>query len=128
MKKRPIDINTLHARPWLRIAIFTVAAFALLFAVQPIMRSLSAQPPGDPNAGPSGQALPTGTPNAADQPTATPKSGLNLIDLANQGGIFMYPLYALSILAVTMGIERAIAIRRSRIIPQEFVDGLGQLG
>jgi biopolymer transport protein ExbB len=57
-----------------------------------------------------------------------PKSGLNLISLANQGGIFMWPLYALSILGVTMGIERAIAIRRSRIIPPEFVDGLGQLG
>ena len=53
----------------------------------------------------------------ADQHAALPgwlpKSGLNLISLANQGGAFMYPLYGLSILAMTMGIERAIAIRRS---------------
>ncbi len=127
MQKRSIEINTLHARPWVRIAIFTVAAFAVLFVVQPVARQLAAQST-DAAAGPSGEALPESTPNAAGQPTTAKPSGLNLIDLANQGGIFMYPLYALSLLAVTMSVERAIAIRRSRIIPQEFVDGLGQLG
>ena len=127
MQKRQIDINTLHGRPWVRLAIYTIAAFAILFAVQPLVQKLSAQAP-DAAAGPSGQAAPTGTPNPADQPTTATPKGLNLIDLANQGGIFMYPLYALSILAVTMAVERAIAIRRSRIIPPEFVDGLGQLG
>ena len=125
MPKRPIEINTLHARPWVRLAIYTIAACAILFAVQPIVRQLSAQ---DPGAGPSGQAAPTGTPADPTQPTTATPTGLNLIDLANQGGIFMYPLYALSLLAVTMAVERAIAIRRSRIIPHEFVDGLGQLG
>ena len=39
MKKRPVEINTLYARPWLRIAIFTIAAFAILFAVQQIGRA-----------------------------------------------------------------------------------------
>lgn len=127
MKRRSIEINTLHARPWIRLAAITIAAFAILACVQPLVRRLAAQS-ADPSAGPSSDAVPTATPNAADQPTVKPKSGLNLISLANQGGAFMYPLYGLSILAMTMGIERAIAIRRSRIIPQEFVDGLGQLG
>lgn len=127
MQKRSIEINTVHARPWVRIAIFTIAACAILFAAQPIAQKLSAQST-DAGAGPSGEALPESTPNAAGQPTTATPSGLNLIDLANQGGIFMYPLYGLSILAVLMCVERAIAIRRSRIIPQEFVDGLGQLG
>ncbi len=129
MKKRsPIDINTLHARPWVRLVMCTLAALAILAAVQPLVGKLSAQAPGDASAGPSGEAAPTGTATAADQPTKAADNGLNLIDLANQGGIFMWPLYGLSILAVMMGVERAISIRRSRIIPQEFVDGLGQLG
>ena len=129
MSKRPtIEINTLHNRPWVRLAIYTIAAVAILCSVQPLVRKLSAQAPADTAAGPSGEALPTATPNAPGQPTTATPTGLNLIDLANQGGLFMYPLYLLSLLAVTMGVERAIAIRRSRIIPQEFVDGLGQLG
>lgn len=126
-KRSAIDINTLHNRPWVRLAVYTIAAVAILFSVQPLVSKLSAQAP-DAAAGPSGEALPTSTPNAADQPVTATPSGLNLIQLANQGGVFMYPLYLLSLLAVTMGVERAIAIRRSRIIPHEFVDGLGQLG
>ncbi|QDU29130.1 colicin uptake protein TolQ [Anatilimnocola aggregata] len=129
MKQRStIEINTLHSRPWVRLAIYSTFAIAILSSVQPIARSLNAQAPPDAAAGPSGEAAPTGTPNAADQPTAPAKNSLNLIDLANQGGVFMYPLYGLSMLGVLMGVERAIAIRRSRIIPQEFVDSLGQLG
>lgn len=129
MNRSSIEINTLHARPWVRLAVYAFFAVAILGSIQPLMRSLRAQAPaGDAVAGPSGDAAPTGTPVAADQPTTLPSDALNMIDLANQGGIFMYPLYALSLLAVTFTIERAIAIRRSRIIPQEFVDGLGQLG
>jgi biopolymer transport protein ExbB len=127
-KRRPIEINTLYARPWLRLGVITVAAVLMLANVQPLVRKLAAQAPVDPGAGPSAEPPPASTPAASDQPVVVERRGLNLINLAAQGGIFMYPLYALSILAVTMGIERAIAIRRSRIIPQEFVDGLGQLG
>lgn len=129
MQKRSIDINTLHARPWVRLVAIAFAAILVFASVQPLVQKLAAQAPGaDPGAGPSGEALPESTPTATDQPVTAPKSGINLISLALQGGAFMYPLYVLSILGMTMGIERAIAIRRSRIIPQEFVDGLGQLG
>lgn len=128
-KRSSIEINTLHSRPWLRLAAIAIAAILMFGSVHPLMQKLAAQAPGvDPAAGPSGEAAPTGTPNAPDQPVVAAKTGINLVALAMQGGIFMYPLYGLSILAMTMGIERAIAIRRSRIIPQEFVDGLGQLG
>src|SRR6478609_6585514 len=123
MPKRQIEINTLHARPWVRLAVFAFAAVAILFAVQPMLGKLRAQVT-DPGAGPSGEAAPAATPNDSTQPVAAPQSGLNLIDLANQGGIFMWPLYALSLLAVTMCVERGIAIRRSRIIPHEFVEAL----
>lgn len=127
-KNRPIDINTLHSRPWLRLGGIVIAAILMLASVQPLVRKLSAQAPPDPGAGPSAEPPPAATPNATDQPVVADKQGINLVGLAAQGGAFMYPLYALSILAMTMGIERAIAIRRSRIIPQEFVDGLSQLG
>lgn len=126
---RPIEINSLHARPWIRLGAIALAAILMLASVQPLVRKLAAQGQvPDPGAGPSGEAPPTSTPTAADQPVVSAKQGINLVGLAAQGGLFMYPLYALSILAMTMGIERAIAIRRSRIIPQEYVDSLSQLG
>jgi len=43
------------------------------------------------------------------------------------GGIFMIPITAMSILAVTMAIERSLALRSQRVLPNELVAGLGQL-
>jgi biopolymer transport protein ExbB len=55
------------------------------------------------------------------------KEGLNLIKIVQHGGAHMwavYPILALSIVAVAMAIERAIGLRRGKIVPRELIAGL----
>ena len=59
---------------------------------------------------------------------ATPVEGLNVLTLVLQGGLLMIPIGIMSIIVVTLGLERAIALRRGRVIPAELVRGLGDLG
>jgi biopolymer transport protein ExbB len=43
------------------------------------------------------------------------------------GGIFMWPIVAMSLVVVTFGIERLIALRRQRILPSKLVEELATL-
>ena len=54
--------------------------------------------------------------------------GINILELAIQGGIFMIPIAALSLLAATMIVERLIGLRRQRVLPYALLDGLEALG
>src|SRR5581483_7252597 len=56
-----------------------------------------------------------------DTPTI-PK--LSPIQLFRAGGFFMYPLAATSILSVALIIERFAALRRGKVIPPRFLEGL----
>jgi biopolymer transport protein ExbB len=56
---------------------------------------------------------------------ATPS--IRIWDLAVAGGMFMIPIAAMSLLAVTMAIERLFALRRQRVLPRELVRGLAEL-
>lgn len=53
---------------------------------------------------------------------------LDFFSLLIKGGWFMVPIGIMSALVVTFGIERAIGLRRSRVIPLELVRGLGTMG
>ena len=76
----------------------------------------------------------------ADSGTATPpdvtgetaevesEEGINFFALLLQGGWFMIPIGLMSLLVVTVVIERALALRRSRILPLGLVRELGKLG
>lgn len=65
---------------------------------------------------------------ATEQPPAPePDKAINILELAIAGGIFMIPIAAMSLLAVTMALERALALRRSRVLPDGLVRGLGEL-
>ena len=119
----------LPSSPMVRLALYALAAFALLGFAKPFAERLSAQSEAD--GGPSALPPPTGS-EESSAPTTTAaapaENDLNVFSLAMNGGFFMYPIYALSILGVTMTIERAIALRRSRVIPAGLVTALGQLG
>src|SRR4051812_18570808 len=52
---------------------------------------------------------------------------IRIWDLAVAGGIFMIPIAAMSVLAVTMALERLFALRRQRVLPAEIVNGLNEL-
>lgn len=66
------------------------------------------------------------TPTVASAPAIKSKS-INVFSLAIAGGIFMIPIAGMSILAVTMAIERSLALRTQRVLPAGLVDGLGEL-
>jgi biopolymer transport protein ExbB len=56
---------------------------------------------------------------------ATPS--IRLWDLAVAGGIFMIPIAGMSVLAVTVAIERLFGLRRQRVLPRGLVRGLNEL-
>lgn len=122
----------LNKSPWPRLIAIGIVAVAMLFSVEPLLRKLEAQ---QDVAGPSAEPAPTGSDTATPaEPAAmqtAPAAGgndLNMWDLYWQGGMFMHPIFALSVLALTMTIERAIALRRGRLLPGGLVSALGQLG
>jgi biopolymer transport protein ExbB/TolQ len=51
----------------------------------------------------------------------------NLWELFLAGGIFMWPIVALSLVVVTFGLERTIALRRGRFVPRRLRAGLEEL-
>ncbi len=50
-----------------------------------------------------------------------------MIDLIVKGGIFMYPIIFCSIVALAVFLERLWVLRRSHIIPQEFIQNVEDL-
>lgn len=78
--------------------------------------------------GPSSASAPAAS-SESPPPVATPPAdkSLNILRLAMAGGIFMIPIAVLSLLGVTMTIERALGLRSQRILPPGLVNGLGQL-
>jgi biopolymer transport protein ExbB len=113
---------------------FVLAAAVLLFRVPTL-----AQETGQDEGGPSAAAPPSPAPPAGtgDEPLDPPVSGeplqdkiegINVFTLLVKGGWFMVPIALMSLLVVTFVIERFIALRRDRILPESLVAELGQLG
>src|SRR6266699_2471162 len=73
-------------------------------------------------AGPA-PAEPSDSENAgAAQPPAS--AHVSVFQLFLKGGVFMYPLAACSIAAVTLVLDRLLALRRSKVVPATFLPGL----
>lgn len=117
----------------LALAVILAAGFTTLHS------AALAQTAGEEAAGPSAQAGDDPAANAAasDEPldpaaTATEArqeiEGINVFSLLVKGGWFMLPIFLMSFLVVTFTIERFIALRRDKVIPQELITKLGQLG
>jgi biopolymer transport protein ExbB len=52
---------------------------------------------------------------------------LDLVTLWIEGGILMYPITAMSFVVVLFSVERALGLRRRKVIPPGLVEGMGQL-
>ncbi len=79
------------------------------------------------------QAQEETTASAPAEPTATETApsddqSLSILKLYFGGGLFMFPITILAIIALTAAIERSIGIRRSKVLPEGLVTALGQLG
>lgn len=65
---------------------------------------------------------------AAPAVAPTRRPGMNLLVLWFKGGALMIPLSMLQVLVVAIVIERLIALRRTKILPEGLVADLGRLG
>jgi biopolymer transport protein ExbB len=66
----------------------------------------------------------TGAAPAVAPDNSAPLPKLSPIDLFWKAGFFIWPLALCSILAVAIIIERFIALRKSRVMPPDFLNGL----
>lgn len=66
---------------------------------------------------------------AAEKPAnSVMQSGINFLSLLVSGGWMMIPIGLMSVLVVTVTLERAFAVRHGRIVPRRLVRGLQELG
>jgi biopolymer transport protein ExbB len=56
--------------------------------------------------------------------TQTTSAQVSVFQLFLKGGIFMYPLAACSIAAVALILDRLLALRRTKVVPSDFLSGL----
>jgi biopolymer transport protein ExbB len=119
-----MPINPSH----LRLALWIGVAGAILYVLVTgtVPPPLAAQQPADV-AGPSSEPAPTGDPSATPTTPRPVDKSINLLDLTIKGGIFMIPIFGLSLLAGSVAIERMLGLRRSRVLPDGLVTALGQL-
>lgn len=110
----------LRARVQLLCGVFTLVLLAWAQA-----RLSSAHAQDDPSAATQTAEAPEAT-EVAEAP-AKPDNSLSLLHLYAEGGIFMYPITLLSIIGVIAAIERGLALRRQRVLPDALVTSLGQM-
>lgn len=63
----------------------------------------------------------------ADAAQADDPSGIDLMTLIGSGGKFMIPIAIMSLLVVTLSVERMVSLRRRQVIPRRLVDHLLKL-
>lgn len=60
------------------------------------------------------------------EPNVVQTDGIRVWSLLRQGGWFMLPILLMSLIVVTVSIERVIALQRSRILPSSLIEELGK--
>ena len=110
--------------PLARLALTMASAVIALSIWQawPTSRGARAQDAANPPAPAALHDIVSGAGGALAQ-----KKTINIFALAAAGGIFMIPIAGMSLLAGTVAIERAFALRRSRVLPEGLVTGLGEI-
>jgi biopolymer transport protein ExbB len=117
---------------WPRVALYLVCGLISLavFWSLPARRDARGQEKAAPEevAGPSSEPASVPAPATTAPAAARQKDqSINIWQLAMAGGIFMIPIAGMSILAVTMTIERLLALRTERVLPSRLVAGLSEL-
>ncbi|NQU20742.1 MAG: MotA/TolQ/ExbB proton channel family protein [Candidatus Nealsonbacteria bacterium] len=134
----------------LLIPLAWMLAVGLLLCGPVLAQANGAAPPEPPSAtdaaeaGPSAETGPA--PGAAPDETTQPgddtsaeenskatgsdawvQKKINYWELLLSGGWLMLPIAFMSLLVVTFGVERALGLRRGKVLPPELIGGLGQL-
>jgi biopolymer transport protein ExbB len=136
MAKRIVESMALelksHASILLRLGAYclsAIVAVALLWSLNEPGKLLGQEADNSQSPGPSSEPTPAESNAPADEsePAAAEDKSLNVLRLAVSGGVFMIPIAAMSLLAVTMAFERALALRKQRVLPRGLVRGLGEM-
>ncbi len=93
--------------------------------VLPVHPAAGQSPAQDPGPQPSEQSAAADTPT--ENITQIAPKGINFLTLLTKGGWFMIPLAILSVVVVTISLERLLALRRERIFPQPLIDRLAEM-
>jgi biopolymer transport protein ExbB len=104
-------------RVFLRVGI-AAAVLALVFSITPLASQITAQDDVEENLA------------NVDQPPVDLDSdadGPSLFQLIIRGGIWMIPIAMLFIMAATFAIERALGLRRDKVLPEELTRDFGRL-
>ena len=72
-------------------------------------------------------ALAAGDEANVPPPTTDEPSGIDMITLIGRGGVFMWPIGFMSLLVVTLAVERVVSFRRSRMMPPSLTRRLSRL-
>lgn len=107
-------------------------AAVLLYGAGWIGRSVRAQVPLEgpqpvTEADSAGGNGPSATGDSVSPVAGDSGSGVDLWRLLISGGPFMIPIVIMSLISATFIIERALALRRHRVLPPGLVRGLGEL-
>ena len=118
------------AKRWRHGAVWGVLWVMVVLVAGTVARAQSAT--GDAGGATLTLQPPTAAPAAAtevraEQPEATVKPKLSFLQLLLKGGWFMVPIVACSLLGMALIIERLTVLRRSQIIPAEFMAGLDRV-
>ncbi len=113
---------------WMAWSLLAVVSCAAVAVVPPLYGQGE---PAGPQAVESADKAPAGPTEEpiADTGPLDPAAGggINLWNLLVSGGAFMVPIAIMSLIAATFMIERALALRRHRVVPPALVRGLGEL-
>jgi len=93
--------------------------------VLPVHPAAGQSPTQDSGPQPSEQSAAADTPT--ENVTQVAPKGINFLTLLTKGGWFMIPLAILSVVVVTISLERLLALRRERIFPQPLIDRLAEM-
>jgi biopolymer transport protein ExbB len=74
-------------------------------------------------------AMATGPTAPPELPREPPAKTMNLLRMASPqvGGMFLYPIYAFSFVVVLFGIDRAIGLRRRKVLPRKLFVGMHEM-
>jgi biopolymer transport protein ExbB len=64
---------------------------------------------------------------SAPLPTEANRPQINVLELLVKGGIWSIPIIAISLMVVAFGIERGMALRRSKVMPAELITALSDM-
>src|SRR5262245_8200651 len=120
-------LNSDNRAAWyVRLGLYLAAGIAAIAFSWSLPKPAARAQTGGDVAGPSAAPAPAAAPSAVPA-RREPDKSINLLKMAIAGGIFMIPIFAMSALVMTMVIDRFLGLRRSRVMPDGLISGLGQM-